>query len=126
MAIRKWGVRPDYLFRSGDVEVAAVSQDALVKALYDAAIVLDREGGFISVSTGRAHTDLEGEMVTTGAVVEWKDRTDARPQPEKQSAVTEPPLALVEDEPADDYDPEPGEVEVDERDVPPALRETHG
>lgn len=62
-------------------------------------------------------------MVTTGAVVEWKDRTDARPQAEKPSAVSEP-LALVE--PADDYDPEPGEVEVDERDVPPALRETHG
>jgi hypothetical protein len=30
-------------------------------------------------------------MVMTGAVLEWKDRTDAKAQPEPASAVTEPP-----------------------------------
>lgn len=109
--------------------MGVVSQDALIKAVYDAAIMLDRAGGVASVVVGRAPTGLDGEMVTTGAVVEWKDRTDARAQPEKASTVHEEPapLALVEDPPVvDDYNPQPGEVEVDERDVPPALREQRG
>jgi hypothetical protein len=119
MALRKWGVRPDHYVDTAEGQLAAVSQDALVKALYDAAIILDRAGGVASVVVGRAPTGLPGEFVTTGAVVEWKDRTDAKAQPETKVTVqTEPtPLQLV-----DDYNP-PAGVEVDERDVPPELRE---
>jgi len=55
-----------------------------------------------SVVLMRHPTTLQGEMVTVGAVVEWKDRTDARAQPE----VASPPSVS---EPA--WQPEPTEPE---------------
>lgn len=69
-------------------------------------------------------------MVTTGAVVEWKDRTDARAQPEKASTVHEEaaPLQLVEEPPTEEIplaELEAQAPEVDEQDVPPHLRESH-
>lgn len=118
MAQRRWQVRPDQAIETSEGTLGVVSQDALIKAVYDAAIMLDRAGGVASVVVGRTPTGLQGEMVTTGAVVEWKDRTDARAQPEKPVAVhTEPaPLALVEAE---------ERPEVDESELPPELRK-HG
>jgi hypothetical protein len=60
-----------------------VSRNALLEAMVDAAAVLDMAGGVLTVVCGRHPTDVPGEMVTTSAVVEWKDRTDAREQPEQ-------------------------------------------
>lgn len=112
MARRRWQVRPDYAIETQDGPLGVVSRQALVEAIIDGATMLDRAGGVFTVIVGRQATDLAGEMVTTGAIFEWKDRTDAKPQAEQTTVVTEPvPLQLVDDEP-----------DVDESDLPPALR----
>lgn len=101
MAQRGWLVRPDHEVDTVDPEdgyaslgpVGAVSQQALAKAVLDGVVMLDRAGGVLSVTVSRAQTGVPGERVTTGAMVEWKDRTDARPQPERDGA---PILQAVE------------------------------
>ena len=99
MAQRRWQVRPDQALETEEGQILVVSQDALAKAVYDGAIMLHRAGGVFSIVVGREPTGLPGEMVTTGAICEWKDRTDARPQPEKPVTVhTEPvPVAVAEE-----------------------------
>lgn len=135
MAQRKWLVRPDHQIQTldGDV-IAAVSQEALVKAVYDLAIVLDRTGGVGSIIVARAPTGVEGERVTTGALIEWKDRTDARPQPERDAQIpVEPPAenghaqrAAMDGEFAEALvaaaDSEAELPAVDEQDLPEHLR----
>src|ERR1019366_1505169 len=97
----------------GDINV--VSQDALVKALVDAAVVLDMSGGVLMVQLGRVPTGIENEMVTSGALVTWMDRGDARPQPEATVDIF-PALDAAEEE--DDGgapdEPDEGELEPDE------------
>jgi hypothetical protein len=64
---------------------------------------------------------LPGEMVTTGAIVEWRDRTDAKPQPETASKVTTDNASLpaVDDVLAmDEPEPEPALVEDRSEDNP--------
>jgi hypothetical protein len=73
-----------------------VSREELVQALMDGESMCWRAGGTLSMVTMRAATDVPGEMVTVGVMFEWKDRTDARPQPEVPSepiAETAPPPA---------------------------------
>jgi hypothetical protein len=41
----------------------------------DGEALLWRAGGVLTILVGREPTDLPGEMVTTEAVIEWKDRT---------------------------------------------------
>jgi hypothetical protein len=84
---RKWAVRPD--------ETGTVSREALYQAFADAATLLDLAGGCLEVVVGRAPTNVPGEMVMTGALLCWKDRTDARPQPEVAQAVV--PVAFRPD-----------------------------
>lgn len=79
---RTWLVRPDE-------ELGYVTDDQMVESLFEAAALLKRAGGVLSVVTQREPTDFPGEMVTTAAVFEWKDRTDARPQPEATQRVVE-------------------------------------
>jgi hypothetical protein len=88
VAIRRWQVHPD--------ETGIVSREALISAFIDAAALLDIAGGALTVVTGRAPTGLPGEMVTTGVMLEWRDRTDAKPQPEAPSTVTTTPKATGE------------------------------
>jgi hypothetical protein len=76
---RKWAVRPD--------ETGTVSREALYQAFADAATLLDLAGGCLEVVVGRAPTNVPGEMVMTGALLCWKDRTDARPQAEVAQAI---------------------------------------
>jgi hypothetical protein len=138
MAQRTWLVRPDHEVQTlGSVAeqdpegygvLAAVSQQALAKAVLDGVVMLDRAGGVLSVTVNRVQTGVPGERVTSGAMVEWKDRTDARPAPERDSpslvparvaAANGPPEFL----PASAQSELPSELpEVDERDVPPELR----
>jgi hypothetical protein len=80
---RRWQVQPD--------GTGVLSREALIGALIDGAAILDIAGGVLTCVVGRAPTNLPGEMVMTGAVLEWKDRTDAKAQPEPAAAVTEPP-----------------------------------
>lgn len=71
---RRWQVQPD--------ETGTISREALIGALIDGAVMLDIAGGVLNVVVGRAPTNLNGEMVMTGAVLQWQDRTDAKPQAE--------------------------------------------
>jgi hypothetical protein len=85
---RKWAVRPD--------ETGTVSREALYQAFADAAAGLTWRW----LPGGRrrpgAH-GVPGEMVMTGALLCWKDRTDAKPQAEvAQAVVPEPPVERVE------------------------------
>lgn len=127
MAQRRWQIPPDQAMETPSGPIAVVSQDALLKAIIDGAILLDRAGGCLSVVVRRYPGAIDGEMVTVGGVVEWKDRTDARPAAEKVSE----PQRLQESAPEDERvlasviahtdAPEP-EVQVDESDVPEHLR----
>lgn len=82
---RPWAVRPDQ-------ENGVLSREALIAALVDAATMLDIAGGCLEVVVGRAPTDVPGEMVMTGAMLCWKDRTDAKPQQEARVQVTPEPI----------------------------------
>jgi|SRR5580704_3479270 hypothetical protein len=134
MAQRGWLVRPDHEVDTFDAEngytplgpVGAVSQQALGKAVMDGVIMLDRAGGVLSVTVSRATTGVPGERVTTGAMVEWKDRTDARPQPERDTPPVAPELvpAQAAQNGAAHAEAAPAEElpEIDESDVPAELR----
>lgn len=73
-----------------------VDRQDLFDAVADAVTMVDRAGGVMSLVVGRGETGYPGEMVTTAAVVEWKDRSDAKPQPERPSAPAELPEPLPE------------------------------
>lgn len=85
--IRQWQVQPDLLTQDG---LPVVSLQALQQALLEGVTMVHRAGGNLSLVVGRHPTDLQGEMLTTGAVVTWMDRTDAKPQPEAQRSLGEP------------------------------------
>jgi hypothetical protein len=81
---RSFLVEPDTLAKLEDGSVVpAISQGALVKALYDLAILIDRGGGHGSIATMRKRTPIENVSATTEAIIQWRDRADARPQPER-------------------------------------------
>jgi hypothetical protein len=83
MAIRRRELHPDETFqtRSGR-QIPVVSEEQYLAQLVDLGRFQLFAGGVITAVNFRAPTDLDGEMVTVGGVLEWKDRTDARPQPE--------------------------------------------
>jgi hypothetical protein len=87
MAVRRWQVYPDVALATQDGELPCVSRQAIDAAMLDGASLLDRAGGVFTAIVGRSPTDLPGEMVTTGVVCEWKDRTDTKAQPEQQQDV---------------------------------------
>jgi hypothetical protein len=84
--IRRRQVYPD--------ESGVVTREALLEAMIDAATFLDFAGGVLSVVTQRQPTGLPGEMVTTGAVVEW--RHDARVQPRPEQFEQEPERGIAD------------------------------
>lgn len=84
--IRSWAVRPDAR--------GVVTREMLIEAFVDAATMLDIAGGALQVVVGRTKTDVPNEMVMTGAVLEWRDRTDAKPQAEVAASVTPQPEPL--------------------------------
>jgi hypothetical protein len=122
MAIRRRQVHPDEILtlRGGD-QVPVVSDEAFLGALLEVGRMVCFAGGVVTATVMRAPTDLEGERVTVGAVVEWKDRTDAReqaepvvkPQPmtaeqgQEFDAALDAHLARPPEEYADDVDLEP-------------------
>lgn len=109
MARRPWIVRPDHevdtLVDRGDgvivngEPIRAVSPQALVTACSEGAVLLSRCGGVLEVLVNRARTGFGDEMVTTLAQVQWKDRTDARPQSEPEGGpLGEPRLVELDAE----------------------------
>jgi len=120
---RRWVVRP----REGEIEVR---REDMRDALMDAEAMIARAGGHLAVVTHRMRADevyadgIRGEAITVGAVFEWKDRTDARPQPEatirvpqqEEAREPEPELRVVEEPQVADDNPD-GLVPQDEPDV---------
>lgn len=76
--IRRWVVRPDP--QTGFVDGGEMQQSML-----EASVMLTRMGGYLAVSQDRAATGIPGEMLPVSVMFEWKDRTDAKPQPEQTS-----------------------------------------
>jgi hypothetical protein len=104
MAVRRRTVLPDEVLsteRFGQIPV--VSDPGFIDAVVGAAQTQALAGGVLTILVDRHPTDLEGEMVTTMAVIEWKDRTDAKPQPEPTTGMRAEPTAgpaLTQGDPA--------------------------
>jgi hypothetical protein len=150
MSIRSWQAVPSHQIELDGKVWPVVTQEDLLKAIADGAIMLDRAGGCLQVVLQRQPTPMPNEMVTVAAVVVWMDRTNAKAQPETrgldvvEAAPAEPELAqmmpLQEAINAEDAaylaermaeqreqrrgEPEPilQAPDVDESDVPEALR----
>lgn len=96
MAVRRW-------FVQAPEPNQEVDRNAVIQGLMDAEATLWRCGGVLTVLPYRQPTGLPGEMVTTGVVFEWKDRTDAKQQPERASVLEDlapAPQAAPEPTPA--------------------------
>lgn len=86
--IRHWQVPPDQQMETPDGPVGVVSQQALMNAVMDGVVMVDRAGGYLAVVVTRHPTGAPGEMVTSNAVVTWQDRiSDAKAQPESTQDV---------------------------------------
>lgn len=97
-------VRPDHEVLIGDEIVGVVSRDAIVRAIMDGESMLHFSGGILTVLVTRKRTPLEGEAVTTGAIVEWKDGARAKFTPEVEVEIEA--LAAI---PEPDEEPEAAE-----------------
>jgi hypothetical protein len=85
---RPWLVRPDTGMQLSDgTMIEFVSREALVEAFMDALSIIDRAGGVLSIVAGRVQTDVPGEMLTNGLMIEWKDRAHATTSPERPTQV---------------------------------------
>jgi hypothetical protein len=85
---RPWLVRPDTGMQLSDgTMIEFVSREALVEAFMDALAIIDRAGGVLSIVAGRVPTDVPGEMLTNGLMIEWKDRAHATTSPERPTQV---------------------------------------
>lgn len=82
MAIRRLALRPD-------PETGYVSREAHAQAFMDLESQMWFSGGVGSIVVNRVPTNIEGEMVTAFGVLEWKDRTDAKAQPETGTQVAD-------------------------------------
>jgi hypothetical protein len=150
MAIRTRTVQPDMglTLRNGET-IGVVSLEALQEDV--AAVVASAyfQGGIVQVVQDRHPTGVPHEMVTVAALIQWQDRTDAKPQPEPavpaerieapsstahellerdaaallQQAAAE--LGLEVTFAANGADPEPEELEA-ELEAEAAAREDHG
>jgi hypothetical protein len=108
-----------------------VSREALVEAFMDALAIIDRAGGVLSIVAGRVPTDVPGEMLTNGLMIEWKDRAHATTSPERPTQVVAPPAPDPDPSPevlearldaeADGLDPSTLD-EVDESSIPESVR----
>jgi hypothetical protein len=87
---RTWAVRPD-------PETGVADRQQIIEALMDGEALLHRAGGV-----------LPGEMVTTAAVFEWKDRTDGHTKPQPERATSN---VARQPEPVPELDPTPAELE---------------
>jgi hypothetical protein len=101
--IRRRQVQPDAVLETETYgEIPHISYAALLEAMVQLAGTLDLAGGYAAVVLDRHPTDTPSEMVTVGAIIEWKDRTtDARPAPERSVAATPVPASESPSRPVD-------------------------
>jgi hypothetical protein len=64
--------------------IPAVSRALQDQAFLDGAAMMANAGGLFSARAERHPTDLPGEMLTLYLICEWRDRTDAKSQPEPE------------------------------------------
>lgn len=69
-----------------DTVIGQVSLRALIEAATEGCVMLHRAGGIVEIQVARVATGFPNERVTAAASVQWKDRTDARPQSEGDGA----------------------------------------
>lgn len=119
MSIRRRAITPDtYIDTETYGRIPFVSDQSFLEAVLAAAQTQALAGGVLSVIVDRHPTDLPEESVTIRAIVEWRNRTDARPQREP---VAEPPKASIVE---DVHEEEPVETEaVPEDEEPPAAED---
>jgi hypothetical protein len=96
--IRNLTIEPDIAIETPNGTLEVVSLEALQQALLGAASVMHMNGGHVTVVTQRAPTGRPHESVTTGALLQWKDKTGdaARAAPEPvapAAAAVDPRLA---------------------------------
>lgn len=111
MAVRSRYVEPDQVRETADGPLPYVTDEAYFNALLAVAQVQAVAGGIVTAVVQRSATGIPNEMVTTSALIEWRDRTDAKPQPER-SVTIDPPVeqaGLFESTEPDD-EPPPGVV----------------
>jgi hypothetical protein len=82
VSIRTWQAHPSAEIDLATGRYPVVTQEDLLKAVVDGAVMVDRAGGCLIVAVTRIPTGVPHEMVTTGALVTWQDRTNAKAQPE--------------------------------------------
>jgi hypothetical protein len=112
MAIRRREIRPDTVLETVTYgNVPYVSEQAFLEAVLAVAQAQMLVGGSFGATMQRHPTDLEHEMVTVRAVIEWRDRTDAKPQPEP-AVDTQPVSQAGLFEPTAPDLEEPAEVEA--------------
>jgi hypothetical protein len=84
MAIRRWLVRPDTYIETQEGPLAVVSRGLHDQAFLDGSAMAANAGGIFTARPERHPTGFPGEMVTTWIACEWKDRVDAKEQPEPE------------------------------------------
>jgi hypothetical protein len=151
VSIRSWQASASHQVELEGKVWPVVTQEDLIKALVDGAVVLDRAGGCLQVVLQRVPTGVPNEYLTVAGLVVWMDRTNAKPQPEARgleivdgeaigngehgelgedelaavvAATDAPAPGETRTYPADEApaEPPPEAPEVDESAVPEALR----
>jgi hypothetical protein len=110
MAVRSRYVEPDQVRETADGPLPYVTDEAYFNALLAVAQVQAVAGGIVTAVVQRAPTGIPNEMVTTSALVEWRDRTDAKPQPERSVTIEAPVEQAGLFEPTAEDEPPPGVV----------------
>ena len=82
MAIRSRAVRPDAVLETAIGAIPHVSDQAFVNAVVDAATAMAMVGGELRIVVQRVPTEFANESLTAAALIEWRNHTEAKPQPE--------------------------------------------
>lgn len=98
MSIRSFPVEASHSIQIEGETYDVVTDEDLMGAMQRAVIVLGVAGGMVAVVTQRkAVPGVPNFYVTTAAMVEWRDRTNAKPQPEQEGPLGEAqPITHVE------------------------------
>lgn len=91
MSIRSFPVEASHSIQIEGETYDVVTDEDLMRAMQRAVIVLGVAGGMVAVVTQRkAVPGVPNFYVTTAAMVEWRDRTNAKAQPEQEGPLGEP------------------------------------
>jgi hypothetical protein len=94
VAIRRRAISPDtYIDTETYGRLPCVSDQAFLEAVLAGAQTQALAGGVLSVLVERHPTDLPEESITLRGIIEWRNRTDARPQREP----VDRPASIVDD-----------------------------